>query len=492
MPVMNGPTFNQLATVLNSIVSQATGKAQITPTNTSEFVSVAKVGLEVGYDPLMTAISSVLSKTIFSNRPYTAKFKGLMADSVRYGNHVRKLQMIDKDFEEDDRIKLIDGQSIDQYRVNKPEVLQTNYYGENVYQKSVTIYRDQLDVAFSGPDEFGQFIAMVMQNAADLLEQARESTARMALANFIAGKKVCDANNVIYLLDLYEDETGLTGLTPDSIKQPENFAPFAKWLFAYLKTTSDLMTERSVKYHKNFTINGSAKNISRHTPINKQKCYIYAKELNNIDTSVLSSTFHDGYLKMLDHELVNYWQDIDTPMGIQVTPAYSTDNGQIEQSPVTVTMSNVFGIIFDEEAVGLTTVNQWSAPTSFNARGGYTNIFFHETHRFYNDYTENAVVLVLDHSDRALGTLTVDSEAGTEAGDTTVTVTPSKEAGQSYAYKTGTEIESVTYGMDVTDWTAWDGISDITPAEDATKITVVVANENNRAVAAGAADLVVA
>ena len=38
----------------------------------------------------------------------------------------------------------------------------------------------------------------------------------------------------------------------------------------------------------------------------------------------------------------------------------------------------------------------WSNPTPFNARGGYTNIWMHETQRIYNDHTEKGVVLLLD------------------------------------------------------------------------------------------------
>ena len=38
----NSLTVNQISTVLNSIVSQATGQAQITPTNGAEFITVAQ------------------------------------------------------------------------------------------------------------------------------------------------------------------------------------------------------------------------------------------------------------------------------------------------------------------------------------------------------------------------------------------------------------------------------------------------------------------
>lgn len=61
----NDLTFTQLATVLNSIVSQATGATAQAVVDTSTFVNVAQTALKTGYDPLSTAISQVLSRTIF-------------------------------------------------------------------------------------------------------------------------------------------------------------------------------------------------------------------------------------------------------------------------------------------------------------------------------------------------------------------------------------------------------------------------------------------
>ena len=392
---VNNMELTQLSTVLASIVGQATGQTVLTPTDVSSFISVAQTGLKTGYDALGTAISQVLSKTIFSVRPYSAKFKGLQADEVRYGNHVRKLTTIDKPFEDDDRIKLVDGQSIDDWKVNKPSVLETNFYGANVYQKTITIYRDQLDTAFSGPEEFGRFISMIMQNAADMIEQAHEETARMTVANLIAGINYQESQSittgrVIHLISEYNTETG-SNLTNTSVYSPANFEAFAKWLFGYLKTLSDRLAERSAKYHQNFT----GKTIMRHTPLDKQKCYIYSPILNKVDANVLSSVFHDEYLKIMDHEDVTYWQSIDTPDAIQIKPSVTKADGTIATAS-NQNMSKVFGVIFDEDAAGYTVVNQWSATSAFNARGGYYNQVYHFTDRYWNDFSENAVVLLLD------------------------------------------------------------------------------------------------
>ncbi len=388
---VNALTFNQCATLLNAINRQATGQNNITPTTTAEFVTLATTTLATGYDPVINAISQVLSKTVFSVRPYSRKFSGLFMDATRWGNHVRKLQIIDKEAADDDRMNLIDGESIDQQAVNKPAVLQTNFYGANVYQRSVTMFKDQIDCAFSSPEEFGRFIVMVLQNVSDLIEKDHENMARMALVNFIGAKVNSDNSNVVKLVTKYNDVTGLD-LTAETVRQPANFVPFMKWAYAYIKTISDLMTERSTKFHIN--ING--KPISRHTPKDKQKLYMYAADVNNIEASVLSSVFHDGYLKEMDYETVNYWQSIETPMGIQTRVGYIDANGEAQTSEENVTVSNILGVLFDEEAVGVTTVNSWSASAPFNARGGYTNTFWHFTDRYYNDLTENGVVFLLE------------------------------------------------------------------------------------------------
>lgn len=390
---VNDLTFNQLSTVLNSIVQQATGKQAQQVTNTVEFVSVAQTALKTGYDPVLQAISQVLSRTIFSIRPYTRKFGGLMVSNQQFGNIVRKLNIADKDWEKDSRFELTDGSSVDMYKVNKPNILQTNFYGANVFEKSLTIFKDQLDCAFSSPDEFGRFVTMTMTNASDMIEQAHENLARATLANFIGGKISGDTASVIHLLTEYNTITGLeTPLTAETVYQPANFKPFMQWVYSRVASLSSLMTERTQKFH----INVTGKEISRHTPVNKQKVYLYAPARYQTETMVLADVYHDNFLRMADNETVNFWQSIDEPDAINVQPVYLQTDGTLKTDGTPVNKTGIFGVMFDEEAAGYTVVNQWSAPTPFNVKGGYSNIFWHFTDRYWNDFTENGVVLLLD------------------------------------------------------------------------------------------------
>lgn len=384
----NNLTFEQSAAFLTDLYEQASGKS-ISGVNTSNFVTVAQATLKTGYDNVISAISQVLSRTIFSVRPYSAKFVGLMVDNQRYGDIVRKINYVDKDIEDDDRLPLTEGASVDMYEIKKPEILQTNWYGGTTYQQHITIFRDQLDVAFSSVGEFGRFISGVMQNISDQMEQIKEAESRAVLANFIAGKSAA-SNNVINVLQQYYDETGTT-LTPATMFADSNYVAFAKWLYSFVNRLTDQLAERTTYYH----INVTGKEIHRHTPADRLKMYMSAKSAEAIKSIALPSVYGADRLKMIDFESVVYWQALTTPEQIVATPTYLATDGSLTTGSST-TVSNIMGFLFDEEAAGLTLINEWMGETPFNARGGYSNIYWHFTTRLWNDFTENAVVLIAD------------------------------------------------------------------------------------------------
>ena len=386
----NDLTFEQIVTVLNSIAQQATGQAQLTATNTSDFITVAQTTLKAGADPIMNAISQTLSKTIFSIRPYFEKFQGLRVDSIRWGNHVRKLSSVDRPFIQADKWNLTDGTSVDPFVIRQPEVLQTNFYGADTYADELTVFDDQLDNAFKGPDEFGSFISMIMGNITDKHAQAREALARACIANLIGGKVAGDSGNVIHLLTEYNTLTGLT-LTAQTVYQPANFAPFMQWVYSRIAEMSSKLTERTTKYH----INVTGKPIARHTPMERQKVFMYAPARYQIDARVLADTYHDTFLRFAADETVNYWQAIDDPAAINVKATYMASNGTLTTPQSAAKTDNIFAVLMDDEAAGYTTIHE-KMGSIYNPRGEYSNIFWSFDLRYWNDFTENAIVFLLD------------------------------------------------------------------------------------------------
>lgn len=395
----NNLTYEQVYAVLNEVAKQATGAETLKAVDTASFVTVAQTALKAGYDQVNNALSQVLSRTLFAVRLYSAKFKGLMADSIQYGNHVRKINYVDKPAEENKTYSLTDGQSIDQYVIKKPEAIQTNFYGGGLWSDHITRFSTQLKQAFRGPDELGQYIEGFMLEWSNKHEQENESMARACLCNFIAGKVAGDTANVIHLLTEYNALTGLQ-LTDTTVYQPDNFVAFMRWAYGRIAGICAMLTERSIKFHTNLNISGEDKLFVRHTAYQDQKIYLTAQNRYQTEMQVLADTYHDNYLKLGDNETVNYWQDIDNPTTIEVYESYLKPDGSINVNPVSgakpTKVEHIFGVIFDREAVGTTIIEQSMNATPFNARGEYSNIWWNCNYRWWNDFTENGVVLLLD------------------------------------------------------------------------------------------------
>lgn len=86
-----------------------------------------------------------------------------------------------------------------------------------------------------------------------------------------------------------------------------------------------------------------------------------------------------------------------------------------------------------------------------------------------------------------LGELTVASVAGTDTGDTKITVTPELTLGNAYKYKVAANPTIPAYDAScTTGYTTWDGKADITAATGQ-KIVVVEVDSNNKAKKAGMA-----
>ena len=404
---MNDMTISQAATILGEAVEQATGQKVITNISTPEqFVSVAQTALKTGYDPIINSLSQIWSKSLYAVRDYSSPLTSLEMDLPRYGNALRKISPIAAKMQDDQRFiwpvaydekghstnALGNGESVDMYKISKQEVLQTNFYGTAVYQQRYTTFKDQFDVAMSSADEFMRFNAMNMTERNNDKESYREAVARGMQANFIAaiideGQK----SRVVHLLSEYNTETGLS-LSAQSVSQPANFAPFMRWVYARFNVIARFMGERSQLYQT--AING--KPVLRHTRGSDLRVALYSKAYEQMRTMALSTTFHDDYLKLAKFEGINFWQSINTPDSVNITPVYTSTTGAVKKASKAVNKAGIFGIMHDRDALGYCYTNTWSATTPLNIDGGYWNTAEHATIKTIQDNTEKAVVLLLD------------------------------------------------------------------------------------------------
>lgn len=400
---VNTLTFEQCATVLNSLVQQATGRASVISTE-PDFISVAQLALSAGTDAVYKALSNVLARTIFSVRPYSATMRGLEKDLPTWGAYMRKFNIVASDWQDNDAYKWPvtydstqtghetgDGYAVDPWIIRKREFQQTNFLGQSVFADHYTVFEDQLETAFQNSTEFGQFLSMLTTDMSNKVELAKENVSRALVANMIA--TLITENNsarVVKLLTEYNSATG-GSYTATTIMQPSNYAPFMKWAYARIASIASLFREMSTRYQTTI----SSKPVPRHTPYNKQKLYLLGQDRYAMEARVLADTFHDNYLKYADVETINFWQGIETPDKIIITPTYTNSSGVVTTAGSAVTQTGIFGLLFDEDAMGYAVVHQNVLPTPVNPRGEYRNIFTNMRIRTFEDNTEKAVVFLL-------------------------------------------------------------------------------------------------
>lgn len=393
-----GMDFADISAILIEINKLATGQETSTAiVDTSTFTSVAQATLLTGTDNYTKAVSQVLGRTVFAVRPYDAPMRNLQITGDDWANHRRKINFCDSDPVTDKAWALEDGQSVDMYEVHKPKVLQTNYYGQTNYSRVYTQADTQMEAAFKGPEELAQFWSSFVLHLSNQIEADRRNLAANLMANHLTGMTVTDPNSVIYLLDEYNAQQG-TSLTVQDVYKEANFPGFATYAYGRINDISRLLKERTIHWHQNWEIGDTTYNLMRHTPYDRQHLYLYSGTQSQIDAKVIPQVYHDSMLRYRDAEMITFWQNIDERDQISATPVVTTAAGAAQKNAA-VQLSNVFGCLLDFDAIGYTPRLSRIVPTPMNARGLYTNFWYHYGWSWYDDFTENAVLFLLTSGD---------------------------------------------------------------------------------------------
>lgn len=399
----NTYTPTDVYALVNEIVSQATGQKSIAVVDTTSFVTVGAklVGTQVAAENTLNAISTVLARTIFSQRPYRGSLDIMRVSEERWGAIVRKVIPLSfeaeksNDFNTDvDSDQLADGESIDMYKINNPKVLELDFWGTKKLQAHITRYRDQLSMAFTSEREFMAFIDAVMTEFFNSIERMNEGRARLVLANAIGGTYAMSSDApscVVDLTDGYNTKYG-TSYTREQLLTTYQES-FLKYFVAEVKKYSERLKDSTSLYHANIT---GYKKILHHTPKALQKLIMYTPYFIDSETNVLPTVYNDELLRIADYEGVNFWQDPLTPEKVVVKPTYlKVSDGTSMDAADTVTIDCVIGLLYDTEFMGVIPQFDYSSVSPFNSAGGYWNEFYHWRFNNWTDFTENHILFIM-------------------------------------------------------------------------------------------------
>lgn len=396
---MNTLTTKQIYTIMNNINSQAQGRTTIAPINTGEFVSVGTKLLQTGVENIYGAVSQVLSRSIFSSRVYNSRnLDALRVSANTFGNMTRKISFCEVDLTPNMAFlsplstdAAITGWSAENpFKIRKTDVYQTNFYGRSTVADYFTLSEDQLKVAFRDPSEMAQFYYGIVTNEQNKIKQTLERFAASTRNNFIGGVLAgTQAPQVFRAVTAYNAETGNT-YTATDIKKPGIFEPFTRWLYGEMKTIMRKMGDRGVRYHQQ--VNG--KTILRHTSINDMRAFVAVKIYNQFESMVNSMTFQPSESPFRNMYQVTYWQNPDDELAIDIVPEGMAADGTSLQLPA-VKQDNIICVIMDRDAAGWSLVSNKTSVIN-NPLAEYSNTHYKLVLKAWNDFTENAVVILLE------------------------------------------------------------------------------------------------
>ena len=408
---------------INAMADEMFGvNATIQAIDESTFASVGESVLQAGTENVINTLSLVSSRELVAIRPYQAKFRIINAlDSGVFSNRVRKISYYAKGavptgasntqlYGENLMMGADNGVHFDSstppvqmsvesmWLQSTPVTYQAWFGGGIEWQYPYTLYENALKLAFRSGEDFAQFLNGFLVSAANDIETEKEAFSRGVVLNALAGVANLTTDMPNSFVNLTTEFNTFYNITPAYTTAEllsTHFSEFLAFFVARVKTDSDMMENRSTLYHWSpaKTVNGVSYVLPRQTKKVDQRMMMISKFWNNAEALVLPQIFNDNYLKLENFEKIDYWQNINDPTAINITPAIpDTSDPSAQISGTAVSLSVVLGCLFDKDAMMVDFHLEDVQSTPLEARKHYRTIWNTINKNPIWDPTENFIV----------------------------------------------------------------------------------------------------
>lgn len=364
----------QIYSMVNEIVSQTMGSTDIDVCDTNSLVAMGNTILSSSSntEAFLNTLVQRIGKTIISYRPYTSKLTLLEVGDMTWGQIMQKIKVDMPTAEADPTYDLVDGESIDMYKVHKPTARQKLFVKRTPVDYSITTQRKALKEAFTSAEAFGTFQSAVYGEVRNAIELGQEDLGRLTMANFVAN---LGTSQVIHLVTEYNTLTGET--IPTGMSALLDNA-FDRWVISRIKNITLKMETMSTLYNK--------EDCQRHSPIDLQRFVYLVDFITAIETQVNYAAFNDEYVKLATGIAVPYWQAATEAEKIMVTNEANEE----------ITIDNLIAFVHDRDALGTYRKEEEALTTPVNSKGRYYNTDWHVDNLYFNDMSENGIAFCLD------------------------------------------------------------------------------------------------
>ena len=393
-------------TIANALVKDVTGQTPaISAVDTSSFVNVGQMCLNQSKEGTLQALSNMVARTIIAVRPYSGRFTSIEATSQEWGLFIRKIAFFCGDFDETKFINtaqnpstLLDGNSVDMYKIKKRYPLEMYYTGESTLNQRYTTFREQLKTAFLSESEFSAFLNGLTVEIGNDVARWKTAENRAVVMNFIGSLyNTGKPGQKVNLTAEFNAARGTAYTTAELLTT--HLQEFLSFFVSYLETLTGLLEESSELYHLTPACTDDAGNtlhLFRHTPKSEQKLLLYQPLINDAKAWVYPAIFGPGYLSFGNYEGVQFWQNNNDRSAVNVVPAQFDVNTAKQVKGKAVHLSHVIGLLYDRRALATTYRQDSVYTTPFNISGEYYNTEHHWKMNYMQDPTENAVLFYME------------------------------------------------------------------------------------------------
>lgn len=374
-------TTEQIYSLVNAVNQQAFGQAALTVADTSSLISLGNTVLSstTNTEAFLNTLAQRIGRTILRYRDYRNKLSDMVVNDFEYGAILQKIKVVMPVAESDEMYGLTDGNSVDHYKVAKPQVDQKLFVSRTPYQFHITVQRETLKEAFLSADAMGSFIGIIFGEVRNAIELSLENLGRITLATAIAEASK-DNSRVVNLVTDYNTETNAqpgAGLTAQTALHSKEFLAYA---VARMNSMRDHMEDMSTMYN-----DGS---VATFTPARDMRVRVISDFHRRLETVVQFAAFHDELVEYDGmYTTLNFWQAQQSPYNVSIkTPSDDTNTA----------VDNVVAMIADRDAMGIYKIDEDVLTTPVNAAGAYYNTYWHEKQLWFIDRSENFVIFTLN------------------------------------------------------------------------------------------------
>lgn len=378
----------QIYNTLNTITAEALGDSIIVAEDLSNIVDLGEAfENSYGLDNFVRSLVDHIGRMIFVDRVYGGRAPSVLVDGWEYGSILEKISVSLPEAQENETWELQDGQSYDPYIFKKPDVTAKFYNDRVTFDIQLSITSKQIKSAFDNVNQMNSFMSMLYTSVNNSATIKTDALVMRAINNMIGETLYSEFPSGQYsgvsgvravnLLKLYNDTVGAgnTITASEFIRTPEA----VRYAVLTFKNYMDRIKVMSTL----FNMGGQ----ERFTPDDRLHIVMLSEFANSADVYLQSDTFNEQYTALPSAERTVYWQgsgvdyDFDSTSAIKI----QTSGGH------TIDASGVLAIMFDRDALGVANIDRY-VTSAYNAKGDFTNNFYHYTQGMWNDGNENFVV----------------------------------------------------------------------------------------------------